>query len=25
LASGDRIITTGANLIKEGQRVEVLN
>jgi hypothetical protein len=25
LASGDRIITTGANLIKDGQRVEVLN
>jgi multidrug efflux system membrane fusion protein len=25
LASGDRIITSGANLIKDGQRVEVLN
>jgi multidrug efflux pump subunit AcrA (membrane-fusion protein) len=25
LASGDQIITTGANLIKDGQRVEVLN
>ncbi len=25
LSSGDQIITTGANLIKDGQRVEVLN
>lgn len=25
LATGDRVITTGANLIKDGQRVEVLN
>ncbi len=24
LAAGDRIITTGANLLKDGQRVEVL-
>ena len=24
LTSGDRIITTGANLLKDGQRVEVL-